>query len=197
MSTTSTADFVREYPCPCGQGRYRTEEWVGDWGQSDERWTMFCPSCERSYVAFRHAFTENGRNWIGLVWIRRDDQARLTALDHELDDARRITAADAEAGHLEQWMQLCADGVSKKHLWSVLTDNGAIAYPSLSTFYKHAGRRGVRRYWQEEFCLRNLSRIMHVLDVDDQRLTDGLALVSRLERQRTQLEEELVAGGHR
>jgi hypothetical protein len=158
---------------------------------------MLCQSCEPSYVALRHAFTENGRNWIGLVWIRREDQARLMELDHELDDARRITAADAEAGYLEQWMKLCAHAVSKKHLWSVLTDSGAIAYPSLSTFYKHTGRRGVSRYWQEEFCLRNLHRIMQVLDVDDQRLTDGLALVSRLERRRAQLEDELVAGGHR
>ena len=41
--------FRREYPCPCGKGRYEYVSYSDDWGRGEIKYEMLCPECERRY----------------------------------------------------------------------------------------------------------------------------------------------------
>lgn len=66
---------------------------------------------------------------------------------------------------------------------------------SAPTFYKHAKRVGIERYWRHEFSIRNMLRIIESLGIDDAVLSAQLARVAELRTQRQDFELELTAGG--
>lgn len=188
-------DFPRERPCPCGGGTYKVEEFDRDWGQSDERWTMQCAECRQRYVAFEYAYTEKGRHWRAYVWVLRRNADELSRLDAELNETETEILKRAAGSYLDPWMALCDSSAPKKRLWEILTDDGAVPYPSLTTFYKHAKRLGVERYWREEFAVRNLPRIIEVLGIKDATLSAQIAHLAEMRTQRQAFESGLIAGG--
>jgi hypothetical protein len=51
MKAKITFEFRREYPCPCGKGKWVHEWNTNDWQQvKGERQTMICAKCKGSYV---------------------------------------------------------------------------------------------------------------------------------------------------
>ena len=190
-----TIDFTRERPCPCGGGTYEVAEFDRDWGQSDERWTMQCAECRQRYVAFQYAYTEKGRHWRAYVWVLRSNADELSRLDAALNETDTETLKRAADSYLDPWMALCDSSAPKKRLWAILTDGGAMPYPSLTTFYKHTKRLGVAHYWRGEFAVRNLPRIIEVLGIKDATLSAQIAHLAEMRTQRQAFESGLIAGG--
>jgi hypothetical protein len=188
-------DFTRERPCPCGGGTYKVEEIDHDWGQSDERWTMQCAECRKRYVAFQYAYTEKGRHWRAYEWVLRRNADELSRLDAALNETEAEILQLAAGCYLDLWMALCDSSAPKKRLWEILTDDGAVPYPSLTTFYKHAKRLGFERYWRGEFAVRNLPRIIEALDIGDATLSAQIAHLAEMRTQRQAFESELIANG--
>lgn len=188
-------DFTRERPCPCGGGTYKVEEFDHDWGQSDERWTMQCAECQQRYVVFQYAYTEKGRHWRAYVWVLRRNADELSRLDAMLNETEAEILKRAAGRYLDLWMALGGSSAPKKRLWEILTDDGAVPYPSLTTFYKHAKRLGVERYWCGEFAIRNLPRIIEVLDIRDATISAQIAHLAEMRTRRQAFESGLIASG--
>jgi hypothetical protein len=156
---------------------------------------MQCPECRRQYVALEYAYTEKGRHWRASVWVLRRNADELSRLDAVLNETETEILERAAGSYLDRWMALCESPAPKKRLWEVLTDAGAVPYPSLTTFYKHAKTLGVERYWRGEFAVRNLPRIIEALGIKDATPGVQLARLTEMRTQRHSFKSALIAGG--
>lgn len=195
MAFKSTADFVHEYPCPCGKGVYRIEEWIDDWGGSREVWTMVCTACRKEYVVFEYGYTEKGRNWIGHNWITRDQDRALDRVRCQIRAIGTKTLQHAETKYVERWMALCHSTPNKKGLWMLLNDPEDPWSPSLSTFYKHARQVGLERYWRQQFSIRHMRRIINILRLDDTEIWASLDQIDEMQNKQEALEKSYQRSG--
>jgi hypothetical protein len=156
---------------------------------------MQCAECRQRYIAFQYAYTEKGRHWRAYVWVLQSNADELSRHDAALKETEAEILRRAADSYLDQWMALCDPSAPKTRLWEILTDGGAAPYRSLTTFYKHAKRVGVERYWREEFSIRNLPRIIEALDIKDDMLSAQHAHAVAMRTQRQAFESELIAGG--
>ncbi len=156
---------------------------------------MQCTECRRQYVAFEYAYTEKGRHWRAYIWVLRRNADELSRLDTALNETETEILERAASSYLDRWMALCESSTPKKGLWEVLTDAGAVPYPSLTTFYKHVKASGLKRYWRGEFAVRNLPRIIEALGIKDATLGVQLARLTEMRAQRHTCESALIADG--
>jgi predicted SprT family Zn-dependent metalloprotease len=42
-------DWIKEYPCPCGNGKYQEESRSDDWNRQESIYTMLCKDCKEKY----------------------------------------------------------------------------------------------------------------------------------------------------
>lgn len=178
-----------------GAGTYKVEEYDHDWGRSDERWTMHCVKCRPRYLAYQYAHTEKGRNWLTYVWVPKTSAEQLSRLDDALKEGEARILEHATDRYLDRWMAIGRSADSKKRLWEILTDSGATPYPSLTTFYKHAKRIGVERYWRSEFSVRNVPRIIGALNIKDTALETPMVQLDQMRTQRENFESSMIAAG--
>lgn len=193
MATSLESTYERT--CPCGNGTYAVAVSATDWGGSTEQWTMRCDDCRTQYALFDFTQREKDRQWIAHVWVRASDGLALNALDEKIAGATASIEQQARSALLEQWMALPPSVESKKRLWELLTDSGAIEYPSLATFYAQVRRIGLDRYWEQEFSLSNMNRVLAVLDHDDHEIQTAMGQLDHLRNERSEQERRLIADG--
>lgn len=191
MSVEST----HERRCPCGSGSYEVAVSANEWGRSTEQWAMRCGECRSKYVLFDYTLREKDRQWLAQVWVLASDRLLIRAHEEEITVAEASIEQRGRLTLLKEWMSLPSTVGSKKRLWELLTDSGAIEYPSLSTFYAQVRRIGLDRYWEREFSPRNMARILVVLEHDDHELHSALHQLAKLRVKRVEMENRLISEG--
>lgn len=191
----TSLESTRERACPCGNGTYTVAVSANDWGRSTEQWTMRCEDCRSGYALFDFTLREKDWQWIAHVWVRKSDHLALNALDEKIAGLADRTEQQARSALLEQWMALPSSVGSKKRLWELLTDSGATEYPSLAAFYAQVRRIGLDRYWEQEFSLSNMNRVLAVLDHDDQEIQTAMGQLDHLRNERSEQERRIIADG--
>ena len=177
-----------EHLCPCGAGSYRITTLSDDWGRTEERWEMICPTCATRFALHRYYYQDSGRTWPAFIWVKlealrqvQDDQGDHAALKERI-------LATARARYLDRWIQHFAHAKSRKEIWRILTNTGK-CYPSLSTFYQATKGTVPRQYLTTRFTFENLTWILAQLDIQDAHI---YGLLSEADRMRQTIEAQEV-----
>lgn len=168
-------------PCPCGKGHYAVIHRSDDWGRSDERWEMYCSSCEAEYGLYAHDYNRKGMKVTYRGWVLRRVLRELATASTAVEEAGKRLTSYAADEFGERWTAHFA-GKTKKATWRELTEDGK-HYPSLGTFYKHVAESGMARVLARYFDPRELPSVIRILGPGASELRERLAEVERLERE--------------
>jgi len=154
-------DFRNRYPCPCGKGEYEEIHYSDDWGRTETRYVMLCPSCKEKYVYDHTVIPGHPGDEIERGWVLKS----VLEAEHK---HRKSVEEKAKTLYFKLWKKKFKSLRTKKQMWEILTLNGKY-YPSLGTFYKHT-----KGYTQEEmtkyidgfFNYHDLKRVFEVCGVN-------------------------------
>lgn len=68
-------DWEKEYPCPCGKGKYKVISKSDDWNRTKEEYVMFCKECKDKYNITKRTYGIKER-FVGYECVLKNQKSK-------------------------------------------------------------------------------------------------------------------------